>query len=422
MDDRVRAEGPLQGDELVNLAVGTATALIGIHEAGIVHRDFKPSNVLLGLDGPRVVDFGLSSYADLERTTMARAPIGTPVYLAPELLNGEQATPASDVYAWGLTIAFAARGRASFGGDNVTALFYQIMHTEPDLEGVPGELGTLLREATQKSPTIRPTARDLRRRLLELSPSDVPEALAGFQDDEDLFVRYTRLGHNAQALLRRTPMLGPDEPLTLETAGLLLDSAPARAAAALTDLRASGLVQLEGDGFRIADPTVRAFAQQRMVTEEPGIQQIILARLRLAAGARATVQPDPTVSRDFWTLADRLGKQPYAASIAAITRSPSTVPPLTIGIAGPWGAGKTSLMRMIREDLDPADDKGTRSKIRLRGGGARLSNRDVLHRARAGRTVGPQPAAAPDAGAGWRPTIWFNPWMYQSGEDRKSVV
>ncbi|TDB94171.1 hypothetical protein E1266_17735 [Actinomadura sp. 7K534] len=90
------------------------------------------------------------------------------------------------------------------------------------------------------------------------------------------------------------------------------------------------------------------------------MQQVVLARLRLAAGARATVRPDPTVSRDFWTLADRLGKQPYAASIAAIIRSPGTAPPLTIGITGPWGAGKTSLMRMIREDLDPAAEKGTR--------------------------------------------------------------
>ncbi|WP_395103953.1 P-loop NTPase fold protein [Actinomadura sp. SCN-SB] len=416
LDHRVRADGPLRGDELVNLAIGTATALIGIHEAGIVHRDFKPSNVLLGADGPRVVDFGLSSYADLERSTMAKGPIGTPVYLAPELLNGEPATPASDVYAWGLTVAFAARGRVSFSGDNVTALFYQIMHTEPDLEGVPGDLRTLLREATQKEPAIRPTARDLRRRLLEMSSSGVAETLAaGYQDNEDLPARYARLGPNAQALFRRAPMLGPDEPLTAETAGLLLDAAPARAVAALTELRLSGLIRVQGNGFGITDPVVHAFAQQRMVTEEPGIQQVVLARLRLAAGKRATVRPDPTVSRDFWTLVDRLGKQPYAASIAAIIRSPTTVPPLTIGIAGPWGAGKTSLMRMVREDLDPADDKGERSKIRLRGGGARLSNRDVLRRARSGGSD-PRPTAVPDADDGWRPTIWFNPWMYQSGE------
>jgi GTPase SAR1 family protein len=92
-------------------------------------------------------------------------------------------------------------------------------------------------------------------------------------------------------------------------------------------------------------------------------------------------------------------------------------PPLTIGIAGPWGAGKTSLMRMIRENLDPTGDAGgERVKIRLRGGGARLSNRDILRRAGTDGTAAIPPATAADAGHGWRPTVWFNLWMYQSGE------
>jgi hypothetical protein len=163
LQQRVAASGPLRGGELERLAVGTATALAAIHGAGIVHRDFKPANVLLGPDGPRVVDFGIARHDESE--TMTAGPVGTPAYLAPEQIAGHPASPASDVFAWGATIVFAASGRAAFGAGNVAAVLHRIMTTFPDLTPVPPPLRALVERCLAKDPAVRPTARDL---LLEL--------------------------------------------------------------------------------------------------------------------------------------------------------------------------------------------------------------------------------------------------------------
>ncbi|SIR18972.1 Serine/threonine protein kinase [Microbispora rosea] len=163
LQQRVTASGPLRGGELERLAVGTATALAAIHGAGIVHRDFKPGNVLLGPDGPRVVDFGIARHDESE--TMTAGPVGTPAYLAPEQIAGHPATPASDVFAWGATIVFAATGRAAFGAGNVAAVLHRIMTTFPDLTPVPPPLRAPVERCLAKDPSARPAARDL---LLEL--------------------------------------------------------------------------------------------------------------------------------------------------------------------------------------------------------------------------------------------------------------
>ncbi|MCP2335597.1 serine/threonine-protein kinase [Actinomadura rupiterrae] len=103
----VTARGPLAGAELERLAIGMATALAAIHTAGIVHRDFKPANVLLGPDGPRVVDFGLARALDVTPTQTGGRPVGTPAFMSPEQLNGDTADLAMDVFAYGATLVLA---------------------------------------------------------------------------------------------------------------------------------------------------------------------------------------------------------------------------------------------------------------------------------------------------------------------------
>ncbi|MEO3867694.1 serine/threonine-protein kinase [Nonomuraea sp. B12E4] len=157
--DRVRGRGPLRGGDLERLAVGTATALGAIHAAGIVHRDFKPANVLLGPDGPRVVDFGIARAE--AAATMTSGLIGTPAYLAPEQIGGSPASPASDVFAWAASMVYAATGVSPFGADTVPAVLHRVLHAEPDLSALPPRLRAQLGAALSKDPARRPTAQQL---------------------------------------------------------------------------------------------------------------------------------------------------------------------------------------------------------------------------------------------------------------------
>ncbi|MEV0621995.1 protein kinase [Nonomuraea sp. NPDC050404] len=163
LQDSVREHGPRSGGALDRIAVSTATALAAIHRAGVVHRDFKPSNVLLGSDGPRVIDFGIARAIDM---TVTAGSVGTPTYMAPEVMHGEPTQPASDVFSWAVTVGFAATGRPAFGQDTVPAVMYRILHDQPNLDGVPEPLRGLLVRCLAKAPQERPTAAELLHLLL----------------------------------------------------------------------------------------------------------------------------------------------------------------------------------------------------------------------------------------------------------------
>ncbi|MEV5741248.1 serine/threonine-protein kinase [Microbispora rosea] len=160
----VQEEAPVSGDPLHRLALGMTTALAAIHQANVVHRDLKPENVLLGPDGPRVIDFGIARLANLSLTSMGELA-GTPMYMAPELFSGGRAEPAADVFAWGAVVLFAATGRDAFTAPTTFAVINRLLNHAPDVDVLPEGLRELVRAALSKDPAARPSAQRL---LLEL--------------------------------------------------------------------------------------------------------------------------------------------------------------------------------------------------------------------------------------------------------------
>jgi serine/threonine protein kinase len=162
----VRRCGPLPVPAVRWLAAGCAEALQSIHNAGLLHRDVKPSNVLVAPDGPRVIDFGVARAAERVQLTVTRGAPGTPAYMAPEQArDSSQASPASDVFSLGATLVFAATGHAPYRGEAVMDILVRLATEPPDLDGVPPELTELVAACLQRVPRDRPTTGAILTRL-----------------------------------------------------------------------------------------------------------------------------------------------------------------------------------------------------------------------------------------------------------------
>ncbi|MFB9717125.1 serine/threonine protein kinase [Planobispora longispora] len=164
LQQAVADHGPYGGQDLHRLAVATMTALAAIHEAGVVHRDLKPANVLLGPDGPRVIDFGVARALESTSATASRI-VGTPAYMAPEQFSGARIGPAADIFAWAVLMVFANTGRPAFGSDSLPAISYRVLNADPDLGDIADPLRRILLSCLSKDPAARPQAADL---LLDL--------------------------------------------------------------------------------------------------------------------------------------------------------------------------------------------------------------------------------------------------------------
>src|SRR5215471_18202601 len=181
LEQVVTENGPLPPPTLGRLACGLAEALAAVHAAGVVHRDLKPSNVMLLDELPVVVDSFIAKGPDATRLTLTGMFMGTPGYLAPEVIEGQPSSEASDVHAWAATVAFAATGHPPFGSGGYEAIFYRIVNGQPDLTGAPASLLPLLTAALARDPGLRPPAAQISAQAAVLAPAALAQGavLAG---------------------------------------------------------------------------------------------------------------------------------------------------------------------------------------------------------------------------------------------------
>ncbi|WP_369208076.1 protein kinase, partial [Streptomyces sp. PU-14G] len=199
---------PLPARTLRILANRLCRALGAVHEAGLIHRDVKPSNILVTIDGPRVIDFGIARALETvtadAHLTRTGAVVGSPGFMSPEQVRGDRLTEASDIFSLGSVLAFAATGHTPFGGTGVAGhvQMYRITQEEPDLEGVPEPLRAVVAACLAKEPDQRPTPDQLLERTAD--PDGEPGPGAGGHDTAEPWLPATlvaQLGRHAAQLL-----------------------------------------------------------------------------------------------------------------------------------------------------------------------------------------------------------------------------
>jgi outer membrane protein assembly factor BamB len=185
VQETVGEGGPLPEPAIWRLGAGLAEALAAVHACGLVHRDLKPTNVLLAEDGPRLIDFGVSRALDGTVLTHSGMTIGTPPFMSPEQAEGTLVGPASDVFSFGSLLCFAACGSSPFGDGSVPTVLYRVVNEPPMLDRVPGALRGIVAGCLAKDPARRPSVDQ----LIELLSGDGEQQASFWPIEVELRIR-----------------------------------------------------------------------------------------------------------------------------------------------------------------------------------------------------------------------------------------
>lgn len=159
LSDVVRQQGPLPPQQVAGIGVQVLSALQAAHEAGIVHRDVKPGNIMVGANGRvKLTDFGIAQAVDDPRLTTSGNLVGSPAFMSPERVAGQEAMPASDLWSLGATLFFAVEGIVAFERTSTAATLHAIMNEVPYLTHAQGPLASAIMGLLISSPDARLSA------------------------------------------------------------------------------------------------------------------------------------------------------------------------------------------------------------------------------------------------------------------------
>ncbi|MEU2513963.1 serine/threonine-protein kinase [Streptomyces syringium] len=319
LGEAISGHGPWPAHSVRALGAGLAEALEAIHAAGVVHRDLKPSNVLLAADGPKVIDFGISVTGEASALTSTGMTIGTPGFMSPEQLTGRPVGPASDVFALGTVLAYAATGVGPFGTGTPHALHFRAVYEQPNLDPLPPDLRPVIAACLAKQPDQRPTVAALLERLT--TPGGEEEGGATAADTllltnpgwmPDQVAQLVQERHNRTPLPRTPPSALPETPP--ERARLAPPTAPAPTSEADETQQPTEATLPTGN---------RAPADRLGAAEPPSPRR----RLPLAAalGVAVTAVAIPVII-SLWGGADSDGKDEGAARIEQPSSSHTSSP------------------------------------------------------------------------------------------------
>jgi serine/threonine protein kinase len=176
LSDIVRAEGPLSPVRAAEIGLQVLAALEAAHLVGIVHRDVKPGNVMIGSDGRvKLADFGIASVKDDPKLTASGMILGSPSFMAPEQARDNTSSSATDLWALGATLYFAIKGEPAFDKGQAISTLTAVLHDEPDIDASFGEMAPVVSSLLAKEAAGRPAAPELRAMLEQMTNGQVPE-------------------------------------------------------------------------------------------------------------------------------------------------------------------------------------------------------------------------------------------------------